>query len=146
MKIYTIGFAKKNAEDFFALLINNGIQRIVDVRLKNVSQMAGFTKKDDLKYFLRKIADIDYVHLPVFAPTKEILQKYRKDKNWNEFEAQFQKLLGNLNPLPDAGRVAFSEKTCCLLCSEEKPEKCHRRLVAEYLARSLSEPVQIIHL
>ncbi|MBI5115107.1 DUF488 domain-containing protein [Candidatus Poribacteria bacterium] len=146
MKIYTIGFAGKSAEEFFTLLTKNGIQRLVDIRLNNVSQMAAFTKKDDLRYFLRVIAGIDYVHLPILAPTKEILEDYRKGKDWEQFERRFVKLIEEVKPIEGIDTALFTEKVCCLLCSEPEAEHCHRRLVAEYLLKHSKEPVEVVHI
>lgn len=132
MKIFTVGFTKKSAEMFFTRLKAAGVKRLVDVRLNNVSQLAAFTKKDDLRYFTKVICGIDYVHLPVLAPTRDILDLYKKHKgDWPSYERQFLDLM----------RVRRIEETVsrdlldggCLLCSEEKPQHCHRRLVAEYL-------------
>jgi uncharacterized protein (DUF488 family) len=132
VKIFTIGFTNKKAEEFFEKLRIAGVKRVVDVRLNNISQLAGFSKKDDLRYFLRAIADIDYVHLPELAPTKEMLEAYKKFKgDWSVYEIEFLELM-------ERRRI---EKTLamdvidngCLLCSEDKPHHCHRRLVAEYL-------------
>lgn len=145
MKIFTIGFTKKSAETFFTRLKSAGIKRLVDVRLNNVSQLAGFTKKDDLKYFTKAICGVDYVHLPQLAPTSEILDPYKKQKNgdWQLYERQFIELMQarrieeTISPeILDGG---------CLLCSEEKPHHCHRRLVAEYLKEKWGD-VQIEHL
>ena len=144
MKIFTIGFTKKNAENFFNLLRRPGLVRLVDIRLNNASQLAGFTKKDDLRYFLRSICDIDYIHLPQLAPTKEILDKYKKSGgDWATYEKQFLSLL-------DTRRVAeaIDRKLLdggCLLCSEPTPEHCHRRLVAEYFQRKWKD-IEIQHL
>ncbi len=133
MKLFTIGFTRKSAETFFTGLKNARVKRLIDVRLNNVSQLAGFTKKNDLRYFTKAICDIDYVHLPELAPTADILNAYKKAKNgdWQLYERQFLDLIRarqveNTTPreLLDGG---------CLLCSEEKPNHCHRRLVAEYL-------------
>ena len=132
MKLFTIGFTKKSAERFFDLLASSGAKRVVDVRLNNVSQLAGFAKRDDLKYFLRRVCGIDYVHLPDLAPTQEMLAGYRKEhKDWNTYEKQFLDLMrarriedGIPKEVIDGG---------CLLCSEDKPHRCHRRLVAQYL-------------
>ncbi len=146
MKIYTIGFTKKSAEEFFVPLIEKGIQRVVDIRLNNTSQMAGFTKKEDLRYFLRKIADIDYVHLTSLAPTKEIMESYRKGKDWDQFERQFMLLVEERKPLEEIGASLFLEKVCCLLCSEPEADRCHRRLVAEYLAAQIEEPIEVVNL
>ena len=135
MKIFTIGFTKKSAETFFTRLKNFGVKRLIDVRLNNVSQLAGFTKKDDLRYFTKAICNIDYVHLPALAPTSEILDPYKNAKqgDWPLYERQFLELMrsrqieDNIAPeVVDGG---------CLLCSEEQPHHCHRRLVVEYLQR-----------
>lgn len=132
MKIFTIGFTKKSAEIFFTKLKNAGVKRLVDVRLNNVSQLAGFTKKDDLRYFTKEICGIEYSHMPQLAPTADILDAYKKHKgDWVIYERQFLDLMkarrieeNTPAELLDGG---------CLLCSEEKPHYCHRRLVAEYL-------------
>lgn len=145
MKLFTIGFTKKSAETFFTRLTNAGVERLIDVRLNNVSQLAGFTKKDDLRYFTKAICNIEYVHLPELAPTADILNAYKKAKNgdWPLYERQFLDLIRarqieNTTPreLLDGG---------CLLCSEEKPHHCHRRLVAEYLKDKWSD-VDIEHI
>lgn len=144
MKIFTIGFTKKSAEEFFSLLRRPGLVRVVDVRLNNTSQLAGFTKKGDLRFFLRVINGLDYVHLPELAPTKEILDSYKKrGGDWSIYEREFIALLEARRirervpkDLIDGG---------CLLCSEPTPERCHRRLVAEYLQEAWGN-VSIIHL
>lgn len=133
MTIFTIGFTKKSAEKFFTLLQQAGVRRLVDVRLNNISQLAGFAKRDDLRYFTKAICGIEYAHIPELAPTSAILDPYKKQKNgdWPLYERQFLDLM----------RVRRVEETippdlldgACLLCSEEKPHHCHRRLVAEYL-------------
>jgi len=132
MKLFTIGFTKKSAEIFFTRLQSAGVKRLIDVRLNNVSQLAGFAKKDDLRYFTKAICNIDYVHLTALAPTKSMLDAYKKQKgDWQVYEAQFLDLMKERRieettppDLLDGG---------CLLCSEERPHHCHRRLVAEYL-------------
>ena len=144
MKIYTIGFTKKSASDFFELLMGSGAKCLIDVRLNNVSQLAGFTKKDDLKYLLNKICGIEYVHLPELAPTKEMLNDYRKEHHdWDTYQSQFLALIDErrIEKLEMRETVANG----CLLCSEEKPEHCHRRLVAEYLQRHWGD-IEIVHL
>ena len=132
LKIYTIGFTKKSAQVFFSALTEAGVKRLVDVRLNNVSQLAGFAKKEDLRYFAKAICDIDYLHLPALAPTAEILDAYKKRKgDWNLYERQFLELMRSrrieeiLSPDTLDG--------ACLLCSEENPHHFHRRVVAEYL-------------
>ena len=144
MKLFTIGFTKKSAERFFTLLQDAGVRRVIDVRLNNVSQLAGFAKRDDLAYFLRAIHAIDYVHLPLFAPTGEILDAHKKQKgDWSVYEELFLQLMRErrVEEFPD--RALFDG--ACLLCSEDTPECCHRRLVAEYLREKWGE-MEIVHL
>jgi uncharacterized protein (DUF488 family) len=132
VKIFTIGFTNKKAEEFFEKLQTAGVKRVVDVRLNNISQLAGFSKKDDLIYFLRAIADIDYVHLPELAPTKEMLEAYKKFKgDWGVYEAEFLELMERRRIETTLAMDVIDNG--CLLCSEDKPHHCHRRLVAEYL-------------
>lgn len=145
MKIYTIGFTRKTAEQFFGLLLANRIQRLVDIRVRPDGQLAGFAKKDDLAYFLRELANgCQYFHLPELAPTSEILDEYRKDKNWTRYLLQFQALMDERN-IPDALNRKDFEVSSVLLCSEATPDHCHRRLVAERMAVTWPE-VEIIHL
>jgi len=144
VKLFTIGFTKKPAEVFFSRLQQSGVRRVVDVRLNNVSQLAGFAKKDDLRYFAKAICGIDYVHLPVLAPTAEILDPYRKGNGgWERYERQFVELLHGRDAARDLERESFSN--ACLLCSEEKPHHCHRRLVAEYLREQWGD-IEIVHI
>jgi len=132
VRVFTIGFTKKSARRFFELLRDSGAQRVVDVRLNNVSQLAGFTKKDDLAYFLREICRIDYVHLPLLAPTQEMLDDYKKRRgDWSTFETRFLALMKQRRIEEAVSRDVLADG--CLLCSEDKPDHCHRRLVAEYL-------------
>lgn len=133
MKVFTIGFTKKSAETFFTRLQKAGVRRLVDVRLNNVSQLAGFSKKDDLRYFTKAICGIDYVHMPELAPTPEILDFYKKQKNgdWPLYERQFLDLMRSRRIEETVPRDLIDGG--CLLCSEETPDHCHRRLVAEYL-------------
>jgi uncharacterized protein (DUF488 family) len=145
MKIFTIGFTRKSAETFFTRLSNAGVKRLVDVRLHNVSQLAGFTKKEDLRYFTKAICNIDYVHLTDLAPTAEILDPYKKAKNgdWALYERQFLKLIRSRHIEDTIPRELLDGG--CLLCSEETPHHCHRRLVAEYLKEHWRD-VEIEHL
>ena len=144
VRLYTMGFTRKHAEEFFSTLLAAGVRRVVDVRLNNVSQLAGFTKRTDLPYFLRIIGQIEYVHLPELAPTQEILDAYKKKgATWQEYEDHFFRLMAErrieerVSPdVLDGG---------CLLCSEPTPEHCHRRLVAEYLQQHWGN-VEIHHL
>ena len=144
IKLFTIGFTKKNAETFFEKLKKSGIVKLIDIRLNSVSQLAGFTKKDDLKYFLKIICDCDYVHEPLLSPTKEILDAYKKKEiTWPEYERRFNDLLisRKTHTLMNSSELYMA----CLLCSEPTPEKCHRRLVAEFFKNSF-ENIEIIHL
>jgi uncharacterized protein (DUF488 family) len=144
MKIFTIGFTKKSAEAFFTRLQRAGVKRLVDVRLNNVSQLAGFTKKNDLRYFTKAICNIEYVHLLDLAPTSEILDAYKKnDGDWEVYEQRFLDLMHSRNIQETVPREILDG--ACLLCSEEKPHHCHRRLVAEYLKESWGD-VEIEHL
>ena len=144
MKLFTIGFTKKSAESFFTSLKNAGVRRLLDVRLNNVSQLAGFTKRDDLRYFTKAICGIDYVHVPVLAPTKDILDAYKKQKgDWGLYERQFLDLMRSRRVESEVSRELVDG--ACLLCSEEKPHHCHRRLVAEYLEEQWGG-VEIEHL
>lgn len=143
MKIFTIGFTKTTAENFFERLKRSGAKAIVDVRLNNVSQLAGFAKRDDLKYFSKSICNMDYRHLPKLAPTKEILDQYKKNGgDWADYEEKFNKLIA-------ARKIENIDKELldggCLLCSEDKPHHCHRRLVVEYLKSHWAD-VEIVHL
>lgn len=132
MKLFTIGFTKKNAEQFFGRLKQAGLTKVVDTRLNNVSQLSGFTKKDDLRFFLREIVGIEYIHMPLFAPTKEILDAYKKDGgDWDTYEQRFQALIESRQIENELEKSYFDG--ACLLCSEPTPHHCHRRLVAEYL-------------
>jgi uncharacterized protein (DUF488 family) len=145
MEIYTIGFTKKSAEEFFGILKENGIKLVIDVRLNNTSQMAGFTKKDDLRYFLRELCGADYLHLPNLAPTQEILDGFRrKEIGWADYETRFLGLLSHRKTEETLDKALFSSPAV-LLCSEVSPDKCHRRLVAEYLRDKWGE-VRIVHL
>jgi uncharacterized protein (DUF488 family) len=142
--LFTIGFTQKTAQKFFDTLVKSGVKRVIDTRLNNVSQLAGFTKKTDLEYFLKKIGNIEYIHILELAPTKDILDEYKKNKgDWSVYEQKFLHLMTEreiekkVRPeLLDGG---------CLLCSEAKPHYCHRRLVAEYLSTNWGN-VKICHL
>jgi len=130
MILFTIGFTKKNAREFFTRLRQPGLRRVVDVRLSNTSQLAGFTKKGDIEFFLKEICGLDYVHLPALAPTAEIMEAGRKGGG-NAWERDFLALLATRRVEETVPRELLDGS--CLLCSEAKPDRCHRRLVAEYL-------------
>ncbi len=142
--LYTVGFSGKDAKTFFELLKLNNIQMLIDVRLNNVSQLAGYTKKNDLAYFLDKICNIKYLHLPILAPTKEILDGYKTKKiSWAEYEIKYTRLINERKIEDRLKNIAFAN--ACLLCSEKTAEQCHRRLVADIIKRIFSIG-KIIHL
>jgi len=144
LRIFTIGFAKKGAREFFSVLHSAGVQRVVDIRLNNVSQLAGFTKRADLEYFLSAIGGIAYVHRPDLAPTKEILDAFKKKQiDWTEYEKRFVELLRERHA--ETLISPHEMDGACLLCSEPTAKKCHRRLVAEYL-REKWDNVEVCHL
>jgi uncharacterized protein (DUF488 family) len=144
MRIFTIGFTKSSAESFFTRLQKAGVKRVVDVRLHNSSQLAGFAKQDDLRYFLNAIAGIEYLHQPDLAPTPELFDAYKKKGGpWAAYARKFLDLIASRR----IERTVASDVIdgSCLLCSEDNPEHCHRRLVAEYL-QSKWDHVEITHL
>lgn len=144
MKLFTIGFTKKSAETFFTTLQEAHVKRLIDVRLNNVSQLAGFSKRDDLAYFARVICGIEYVHEPELAPTQEILDAFKKKKGaWEDYERDFLALMAERRI--ESKFQPDQLDGSCLLCSEETPEHCHRRLVAEFL-KERWEDVGILHL
>ncbi|NLE38376.1 MAG: DUF488 domain-containing protein [Pirellulaceae bacterium] len=144
LRLFTIGFAGHSAEEFFEKLRTAGVRKVVDVRLNNVSQLAGFAKKNDLAYFLRVIGQIDYAHEPNLAPTKEILDDYKKKQtDWEQYKDGFLRLLDERNAAATLDPKAFDR--ACLLCSEHEHEHCHRSLVADYL-RQQWRNVEIVHL
>lgn len=145
MNIYTIGFTKKSARKFFALLESSGAKRIVDVRLNNVSQLSGFAKKDDLAFFLDKVCNMEYVHLPLLAPTQEMLDEYKKNGgDWSTYELRFLDLMDKRRIAREIPKETIEDG--CLLCSEDKPHHCHRRIVAEYFNRYWGGDLKISHL
>jgi uncharacterized protein (DUF488 family) len=144
MTLFTIGFTKKSAEQFFESLRGAGVCRLLDVRLNNSSQLAGFSKRDDLRYFLKAICGIEYAHLPEFAPTQEILDAYKKEKgSWEDYETLYLELVQSRAAELHIQRELFDG--ACLLCSEATPEHCHRRLLAEYLSEQWGG-IRIVHL
>lgn len=142
--LWTIGFTKTTAEHFFESLRQSGARRVVDVRLNNVSQLAGFAKKQDLPYFLRKICSMEYQHVPILAPTHDLLDAYRKRQlTWSEYEYRFLRLLEEREVEKTVSPDLLLDS--CMLCSEDKPDRCHRRLVAEYLSRHW-DGIEVHHL
>jgi uncharacterized protein (DUF488 family) len=135
MEIYSIGFTQKSASQFFGTLKAHGIERLLDVRLNNTSQLAGFAKASDLPYFLREICAADYEHEPLLAPTQEMLDAFKKYKgSWEVYEEAFLALMRARRIESQLSKDSFLKKTV-LLCSEATPEHCHRRLVLEYLQK-----------
>ena len=142
--LFTIGFTQKSAEQFFTRLVEAKVERVLDIRLNNVSQLAGFSKKDDLRYFLRAIGNIGYLHLPEMAPTQEILDEFKKNRgDWRVYEQKFLRLIRERR-IEEALPPSMADRGC-LLCSEATPEHCHRRLVADYLKQHWGN-VEIVHL
>lgn len=135
MNLYTIGFTGKSAERFFTLLRENGVQRLVDTRLYPSTQLSGFAKANDLAWLLGEVADCGYVRLKDLAPTPEILRDYRKDDDWARYVQRFDALLDARDVPNTLDRASFESAASCLLCAEAEPDYCHRRLVAERLAR-----------
>ncbi|MEI6579674.1 MAG: DUF488 domain-containing protein, partial [Eubacteriales bacterium] len=144
---YTMGFTQKSAKDFFTLLKDNNIMLLVDIRLNNASQLAGFTKGRDLKYFLEEFCSIEYVYEPLFAPTKYILDSYKNGKmSWQEYEIAYINLLQDRKAedvFNSISKKGYS--SVCFLCSELKPTQCHRRLLAEYLKENIGN-INIKHI
>jgi uncharacterized protein (DUF488 family) len=144
IKLFTIGFTGKTAESFFNLLRNNKVKKIVDTRINNVSQLSGFAKAPDLKFFADEIGQISYDHNIDFAPTKDLLSNYRNKKlSWQEYEIEYLNLL-DMRKIAQKTNIDLLHENC-LLCSEHTPEKCHRRLLAEYL-QNVRNDIEIVHL
>lgn len=144
MDLFTIGFGRKTAEQLFGILRRERIEHLVDVRLNNTSQLAGFTKRDDLRFFLRELCQCDYSHEPLLAPTKEILDAYKGGGSWEDYEQAFGQLLIHRSVDSELTPASFRQRTV-LLCSEPSADHCHRRLVAEYLAERWGG-IRIAHL
>lgn len=143
-KLYTIGSNKKSLRKFAELLQSAGVDTIIDVRLNNTSQLAGFAKKDDLEYVL-ELLGIAYEHHPDLAPTDEILKAYRETKEFEAYEREFSKLIAERDMAAVGAQIFDRYSRPCLLCAEDTPEHCHRRLIAEEWARELPD-VEIEHL
>jgi uncharacterized protein (DUF488 family) len=144
MTLYTIGSGQKTAREFFTILQNRGVKLVIDVRLANTSQLAGFTKKADLEYFLNAIAGIKYRHMPEYAPTEELMTGYKTKKlSRAEYENGYARLLAERQALTEVSAGLFVD--ACLLCSEPSAANCHRRLLAEYLAARIPG-LEIVHL
>ncbi len=145
MIIYTIGFTQKPAERFFGLLEDNRVARVLDIRLHPGGQLSGFAKQGDLAWFLQKLAKIDYVYLPELAPTAEIMKGFQTRKQWATYAAEYEALLDQRDIPAALVRSLFDPGPACLLCSEHKPDQCHRKLAAERIAQNWGD-VEIRHL
>ena len=143
--VCTLGFTQKSASQFFALLRSAQVKTVLDVRLNNVSQLAGFAKRDDLRFFLREVGNIDYVAMPDWAPTDGLMKQYKNgDIAAAQFQDEFWALLAQRNVERDVPRRLLEHG--CLLCSEHEPHQCHRRLVLEYLQQHTDLNLHITHL
>jgi uncharacterized protein (DUF488 family) len=145
IRLLTIGFTKKTARQFFDLLKKNNVTKIIDIRINNTSQLAGFAKGRDLEYFAKEICGIDYEYLPDFAPTKELLTDYKNNNvDWFGYQQVFRKLLEKRQIISKYNIDDFDN--ACFLCSEETPDQCHRRLLVEYIQEYYPEELNIIHI
>lgn len=145
VSVSTIGFTKTNASNFFGRLIGADVRLVIDVRLNNTSQLAGFAKADDLPYFLSKLGGISYVHKPELAPTDAMLREYKKQKgDWAQYAQRFLSLMESRRIDQKLRPDMFDN--ACLLCSEDKPHHCHRRLVCDYLNGKWGETLKVRHL
>jgi len=145
MNIYTIGFTKKDAKTFFDFIGSSKIKTVFDVRLNNISQLSGFAKKNDLTFFLKELCGSDYLHIPEFAPTKEMLNAYKKGEiSWKQYENEFLELMDKRSINKHLSPSELEDG--CLLCSEHEPHFCHRRLVVEFLNSSPNYDLTVTHL
>lgn len=145
MDVTTIGFTRTTAEHFFDRIKAAGVKKVIDVRLHNTSQLAGFAKSDDLAYFLKTICGAGYVHEPLLAPTEKIMTAFKKEKgDWNIFQNDFMNLMAERKVESHLRLDEFDG--ACLLCSEDKPHRCHRRLVCDYLNGKWSGKLDVRHL
>lgn len=145
IQLSTIGFTKSDAENFFERLLRANVKKVIDVRLHNTSQLSGFAKSDDLRYLLRKVGGIDYVHSPLLAPTDGMLKSYKKEKgDWTVYEDRFLNLMTERQIEKKIKPEMLND--ACLLCSEATPHHCHRRLVCEYLNDKWHGALSVQHL
>ena len=143
--IYTIGYTQKPLRQFIGLLQEAGVEAVIDVRLRNTSQLAGFAKRDDLDFLLREGFGIAYEHVVELAPTAEILDAYKKDHDWPAYERAYRQLLAERDALAIGRQLLQRYQRPCLLCAEDTADHCHRRLLAEYLAEGIGD-LEIVHL
>ena len=145
MNIYTIGFTKKTARDFFEKLQSADAKYLLDTRLSNSSQLAGFTKKGNIEYFVEKLTDMTYLEAPLLAPSSDMLKQYRSDGDWAAYEDRYNRLLAERGVAAEIKPSLFADGAV-LLCSEATAEKCHRRLAAEFLRENAFRDADIVHL
>jgi uncharacterized protein (DUF488 family) len=145
LNIYTIGFTKKSAELFFSKLGQSGAKHLLDIRLNNNSQLAGFSKRDDLRYFLPLLVKMQYHEMQQLAPEESMLKEYRENKDWAKYALAYNKLIKQ-RQIEKLIPLNLVIEGIVLLCSEAEPSHCHRRLAAEYLANTISADVSIVHL
>jgi uncharacterized protein (DUF488 family) len=143
--IYTIGYTQKTLERFIRLLQGAGVEAVIDIRLRNTSQLAGFAKRDDLAFMLREGFGIEYEHHPELAPTPEVLDTYKTDGDWSAYERDFLTLLAERDAETIGRELLARYRHPCLLCAEPTADQCHRRLVAEWWAEHLPDAA-VIHL
>lgn len=147
MTLYTIGFTQKSAKQFFDLIKRNSIEILLDIRLNNKSQLAGFTKGDDLPYFLSEICHCEYKHCLQYAPTKDILDNYKKKRiTWDEYVERYTTLMNSRANYRNFTNEFTAFNSICLLCSEPTPEHCHRRLIAEMIANTAPKEIVVKHI
>ena len=145
--LYTIGYTKKTLREFITRLRAHGVDCVVDIRLNNTSQLAGFSKRDDLEFLLKDGFGIGYVHLPDLAPTEELLTEYRSNKNWDSYQAWYESLVEERGMVAQFLRMAEEHnwQRPCLLCAEDVADHCHRRVLAEAIADE-AEDLEVVHL
>jgi uncharacterized protein (DUF488 family) len=146
VQIFTIGFTKKSLKEFIQLLKKKYVEKVIDIRLRPYGQLAGYSNKEDLRYVLEEYEKIKYQHELLLAPTNEMLVNYRKDMDWVAYEKRFNELLKERNVGELFESITNGFTRICLLCSEDRPDKCHRRLVAEYFSRIAPNTFEIIHI
>ena len=145
MRIYTIGFTGKSARNFFEKLRGVEARYLLDVRLRNTSQLAGYTKKGNIEFLTEQLTGLTYVELPMLAPSKEMLERFQKDRDWSWYETEYLRLLKERKITREIDRALLRDGAV-LLCSEPTAERCHRRLAAEYLKNELFPDAYIVHL
>jgi uncharacterized protein (DUF488 family) len=144
MKLFTIGFTGKSAEEFFSILTKNKVNTIIDIRLINNTMFAGFTKKENFPYFLRQIGGIDYIEMKSCAPTQGLLEGIKADEmTWGEYKKQYLKLLKERKIVDEITKKMLNRS--CLLCAEPEPDRCHRKILADYIFKNFDE-ITVVHL